>query len=360
MELLKRLVQIPTVNSEHGEKVIEIVLNELRDLGCEHRIYEVDGIKSLVVRCKGEGPLLAFNGHYDVVPVSEGWTKDPFGAEIEGGKLYGRGASDMKGGLVASIEAFKELAKQGKNVMLMVVGDEEKGGKRGTKAVLEMLEEKPRYVLVTEGMQGDINFGDSIKVGRRGVAWFDIVIKGVPGHASNPQKARNPADGLLLLLSTLKTLKLNDAPEMIPTTIVPTYIEMDGGALNVIPEQARVGIDMRYNYNIEPVEVMKSLVEILEKAGYNARYEVKILEPAFFNRDKRFLEIVQGVMRRKGYIARPDTQGGSSDARFFAAMGIPVLEIGTRAFNIHSTDEYVILEDVEKLKELLVEIGNAL
>lgn len=362
IELLKKLVSINTIDSKNSDQVFQAILDYLKEKNVpfEHQILEFEGVKNLLIRHRGEGPLLALNGHYDVVPVSEGWSHDPFTPVIKDGKLYGRGASDMKAGVVANVEAFAQLAKEGKNVLLMVVGDEEKAGYKGTKPVLDAIEEKIDYAIVTEGMQGDQEFGESIKVGRRGVFWFEFTIIGKPGHASRPHQAKNPADAISSLLNVVQSMKLPDSPDMVPTTIVPTKISMDGGATNVIPREATITFDMRYNYAIEPESVPKALKEIVERLGYQASYKILENEPAFFNKDPNFLELVRRIMKSKGYLAKPDTKGGSSDARFISAKGIPVLEIGPRAYNIHSTDEYVVLEDVEKLVDLLVEIGKAL
>jgi|GEM_PF-3650348 len=362
IDLLKEMVRVNTVDSRNGDRIIKLVLGYLAKEGgaFTHERVSIDGVKNLIVYTGKKGPAFVLNGHYDVVPATrDGWATNPFEPVERGGFIYGRGTTDMKSGLAAQVSAFARYSRNPRGrAILMVVGDEEKGGFRGTGPLVERLanKEKIARLLIAEPTSQNV-LGDISKKGCRGVLWLNVAIKGVPGHASRPLQAKNPIEAAAGLITYLRTAKFPEKSNMVPTTAITTYAHSDSGATNVIPELAELNIDVRYNHGTKPANVVKMIERFIAKTG--CRATVKILEdsPYFINKDKGFERIVAKVVKRHtGRRIKFTTVGGSSDARFFSYKGIPVLEFGTRMEGMHGNNERVSIDDVRTLERIIYDV----
>ncbi len=351
IEMIKKLIEINTVDSKNGDKIIEIILDYLKGTDFKYEIVEKEGVKNLIA-WKGDlkNVKIILNGHWDVVPADPKW--DPFLAREIDGFIYGRGSGDMKSGLGVAIDVFKNSKR--KDLMLMAVGDEEKGGYKGTKVCVEWLKKKgvkPKYVLITEPVS-EKEFGDAIKIGRRGVLWLDVRIKGIPTHASRPEKGKNPIDALSLFNQFTKNIKLPE-DEMGKTSIAITSFISKSNAYNATPKEGLIRIDIRKNAATKTKEIIKRFKEFFNSLGYDAEINIKIDEPSFLNKDKRLENIVIESFKKYGYNPRKSTTGGASDARFFDCGRV---ELGIVSRNIHSFEEHASIEEIKKLKNILEDI----
>jgi len=347
LSFLKALIALDTTDSRNGEAVVEL-FQRLPHGKVE--VVEREGVKNLLLYSKAavDSPkVFVLNGHYDTVPPGEGWSRDPFGAEVEGQLLYGRGASDMKGPLAAMALSFSNL--QHLPVVLMVVGDEEKGGERGTKPALQALLREKEVVGALVGEPTQEGFGKEVRVGRRGVLWLNVSIEGRAGHASTPHKALHPLSAVAALRESLQGLPYQ--PPLPPTTVSITSLHMDGGAVNRIPGRASLTLDIRLNSATKPEEVERR-IRLLEGMGYRVGVE-RLMHAQPFHSEGPLSKALLRELYRAGYAPKPSTSGGSSDARFFHAEGVDVAEVGPKAVNIHGPDEAVSLKELEEMAEFL-------
>jgi succinyl-diaminopimelate desuccinylase len=208
---LQELVRIPTVNppGEHYVANAELIGGKLKEFGYDTHYIAAEGCREhteeyprLNVLGRMEGsrarPCLHFNGHFDVVPVGEGWTVDPFGAEIREGRLYGRGASDQKAGIAASIFAIEAIRRSGLRLQGTVEQsgsvDEESGGFAGVAHMAKLgwiSHDKTDFVIITEPTNVDRLF-----LGHRGVYWFKVTTHGRIAHGSMPHLGISAVDHL--------------------------------------------------------------------------------------------------------------------------------------------------------------------
>ncbi len=360
VKLCTDLVSINTVDSMNAREV-ERTISDYISAVAPFSIHEFEsnGVRNFLMlsekaeesfREEGKIPVL-FNGHYDVVPAAD-WD-NAFNPEIRDGRIYGRGSGDMKAGLAAMVDAFSVLASQGLPVGLMVVGDEEKGGLNGTAHVLDETGITADRVFVGEPSSSS-SFGDTIKNGRRGVFQFRLSITGKGGHAARPGQARNPAIAVARAVMFAESFGFANDSSMVPTTVSVTSIEMGGKAANVIPAKATMTFDMRYNISTDPEAFLSALEKELSGHGYSVDAERIAESRPFRNPDREFERELVEVMEGEGYSPGFSTSGGSSDARFFSARGMPVLELGTRGRNAHARHEHAFAEDIPRLSSVLV------
>ena len=217
VDFAARLVRIPTVNppGEEYEACANVIGDQLRAHGADVQLLPAIGRHehtpqhpriNVVGRQDGSGPAIHLNGHFDVVPAGLGWTRDPFGAEIAGGKLYGRGSCDMKAGIAAAVFAVEAIRRSGitTTAPIEVSGtvDEESGGFAGVAWLAEnrlLSRERTRAVIIPEP------FGvDRVCVGHRGVYWFEVIAQGRIAHGSMPYLGVNAIEGMSHLLGLVR------------------------------------------------------------------------------------------------------------------------------------------------------------
>ncbi len=352
IELAKALISINTVDSANGKKVVEVIDSALEGLPYKRELYTYEGVVNAFYYPAYEcAELFAFNGHYDVVPADD-WNK-AFEPEEKDGFLYGRGSADMKGGLAAMTLAFAELLKEKRCASLFVVGDEEKGGAKGTGAALKdvLKKHKIRRALIGEPMQESKVFGDTVKVGRRGVFWLKLRIKGKGGHASQ-SLPYNPSRYIAHVLDM--GANLTNKEGMAPTTVNITSLSMPLSAYNTVPSTLELTLDIRMNHGTS----REAILHYLYKDGYEVDIEELFYAAPFFNPDKEYAEAVLTFLSSKGYKPKSSTAGGSSDARFFSSAGIGVVEFGPRSFNAHGRDERVSVDELRALVPLYKRIAE--
>src|SRR5438067_4707730 len=214
--LAQDLIRCPSVTPARGQ-VFDVLEQALAPLGFTVHRWVMgdppDGPTENMVAIRGQGaPHFGFAGHLDVVPPGEGWSGDPFAADIEGGLLVGRGANDMKSAIAAYVAAISRLDSTDGTLSLMITGDEEGYATYGTPRIIDWLNERrirPDMILIGEPTSVE-RLGDTVKIGRRGSVNMWIEAPGVQGHVAYPHRTTNPMPPLARVISALDAVHLDD------------------------------------------------------------------------------------------------------------------------------------------------------
>jgi succinyl-diaminopimelate desuccinylase len=363
VRLLQDLIRCASVTpAEAG--VLDILEHALRPLGFAVTRLRFEGngsypVDNLFATRGSSGPHLLFNGHTDVVPPGDRslWTHDPFGAEIVGDQLYGRGAADMKSGIAAFVGALAAAPQDGR-VSLAITNDEEADGINGTARILEWAAAQGHrfdFAIVGEPSAA-ARVGDSIKIGRRGSFSGKITVIGVQGHVAYPQQAVNPLPVAAALVTALSG-KLDDGSEHFPPSNLEfTSIDVGNTVTNVIPATAKLSFNVRYNDTWTPERLdaaIRDVIDGLDAGGTRLELEgQKTQTRSFLSPLSGAVETLAAVIAEHSG-ARPDfsTAGGTSDARFVAQY-CPVVELGLPGPSMHKADEHVKIGDLRDLTAL--------
>ena len=361
VDLTAALVRCPSVTPAEGG-AIELLQRMLAEAGFRTERADRNGIANLYARWGKSGPVLGFNGHTDVVPTGDvsAWKHDPFGAEIAGGMLYGRGAADMKSGVAAFVAAavdfVSETPPEG-SVVIAITGDEEGDATDGTAAILDWMAENGErmdHCLVGEPTCPEV-MGEMIKIGRRGSMTAYLRAYGVQGHAAYPHLAKNPLPALVRLLDRLAARKLDGGTTHFdPSTLAITTVDTGNPANNVIPAETRATVNIRFNDAHDSAELSRWIEEEADRAakefgvGIAARFTVS--GESFVTPPGPFTDLVAaGVEAETGVKPKLSTSGGTSDARFIKDH-CPVVEVGLVGATMHKVDERVAVADIVTLK----------
>ncbi|MBN9588773.1 MAG: succinyl-diaminopimelate desuccinylase [Alphaproteobacteria bacterium] len=339
--------------------VLEAVLKELGFTRHRLRFGEVD---NLYARLGTEKPHFCFAGHTDVVPAGEGWTRDPFSAEVKDGVLYGRGAADMKSAIAAFVAAVTRLLASGQpkgSISFLITGDEEGMATDGTVKVLEWL--KARGETIDHCVVGEptsvARAGDTLKIGRRGSINFQVTVAGVQGHVGYPQKAKNPIPVLAELVTQLANHKLDKGTDHFdPSTLAFTTIDVGNPATNVIPAGARAAFNIRFNDRHTPESltgwVRDRADQIARQSGCEISISAKTSGIAFLTQPGKFTQLISDTVAGiTGQAPLFSTSGGTSDARFIKSV-CPVVELGLVGATMHKSDECVPVTEITALTDI--------
>ena len=314
---------------------------------------DVEDVKNLFIYKKfGDGEHLCFAGHVDVVPAGEGWESDPYEAVEKDGYIYGRGTQDMKSGVAAFTQALKDTAAFNGTLSLLLTSDEEGEATNGTIKVLEYLKDKemlPDVCVVAEPTCEE-NFGDAIKVGRRGSINGYITLRGKQGHAAYPEKAINPIHQIAEVLGDMAGVDLDDGDEFFaPSKFVITDIRSGMQVTNVTPNELKMMFNVRNNTKTTQKEVR----EFVQKHLGAFDYELRLTQGSYpfkTDTDTKLVKNIDAAIEKITNITpKHSTAGGTSDARFIAAFGIDVIEFGVKNDTIHSVNERTTPKEVEDL-----------
>lgn len=361
--LLADLIRCASVTpTEAG--VLDVVERALVPLGFAVTRLRFEGGGSYPVdnlfATRGDGGRhLLFNGHTDVVPPGDSalWTRDPFGAEIADGRIYGRGAADMKSGVAAFIAACAEQPAEGR-ISLAITNDEEADGINGTARIMEWaLAQGHRFDFALVGEpSATARVGDSIKIGRRGSLNGRITVTGTQGHVAYPERARNPLPVAAALIGALSG-KLDDGnAHFPPSNLEFTSADVGNSVTNVIPATVRLAFNVRYNDGWTPETLEAAIREtIARQDAAGTRIDFDVLgtpSRSFLSPLSGGVEmLVETITAATGTAPDLSTGGGTSDARFIAAY-CPVVEFGLPGQTMHKADESVALAEVEELTAL--------
>ena len=371
---LAALIRCPSVTPAEGGALTALAAM-LEPLGfrVERVVASEPGmadIENLYARIGAGGPHLMFAGHTDVVPVGDAaaWTRDPFGAEIADGQMYGRGAVDMKGGIACFVAAVaRRIAKDGPpkgSISFLITGDEEGPAVNGTVKLLQWAAERGERwdaCLVGEPTNPNV-LGDMIKIGRRGSVSGMVRVQGVQGHAAYPHLADNAVRGVIALADALMHPPFDAGTESFqPSNLEVTTIDVGNRATNVVPAQANASFNIRFNDTWTAETVMAEIVRRLDAAARDEKlrpgrpplaYDVAWAERpshVFLTRDDQLIASLSGAIEAvTGREPALSTTGGTSDARFIKDY-CPVVEFGLVGQTMHMVDERVAVADLETL-----------
>lgn len=302
---------------------------------------------------------LCFAGHIDVVPTGEGWSVDPFEANICDGKIIARGAQDMKSGVAAFLHACKHTTHFNGTLSILLTSDEEGEGTYGTIKVLEYLQEKkflPTSAIVAEPTCEDI-FGDAIKVGRRGSINGYLEIQGKQGHAAYPEKSINPVELIAPILEKIAGINLDDGDEYFaPSKLVITDIRAGMQVTNVTPDKLNLMFNVRNSTKTTKDDIEKCITKHFGHLDFKLRLTQGSF-PFMTNKESKVVTILAQTIEKITKIKpKNSTAGGTSDARYFGAFGIDTVEFGVLNDTIHSIDEYTTLQEVNSLEKVFSEV----
>jgi len=367
LHLLELLISRTSVTPADGG-CQTLIAERLRPLGfvCEPMPFGPEGarVSNLWAIHRGQrpGPTLVLAGHTDVVPTGplEQWRSDPFVPMHRNGRLYGRGAADMKTSVAAMVVASEEFVRahpaHGGAVALLITSDEEGPSVDGTVRVVQALKERGETLdccIVGEPTSVE-RLGDMIKNGRRGSLSCRLTVTGVQGHVAYPQLARNPIHQLAPALAELAATEWDRGNAHFPaTTFQVSNIHGGTGALNVIPGAVVVDFNFRFSTESTPDSLKSRVQAVLDRHGLTCDAQwVQGGEP-FLTTPGTLSEALSAAIRAEcGVTPVLSTTGGTSDGRYIAKICPQVVEFGPVYETIHKIDENVIVADIEPLKNI--------
>jgi len=311
---------------------------------------------------RADAKLLVFAGHTDVVPTGPlaAWHSDPFVPTQRDGKLYGRGASDMKSSIAAMVVAVEEfVAAQPDHagaIAFLITSDEEGPALDGTARVCDWLRSagvRLDYCVVGEPTSVE-RLGDTIKNGRRGTLSGKLTVRGVQGHIAYPQLARNPIHLAAPLLAELVAVEWDGGNDHFPpTSWQMSNLHAGTGAGNVIPGELAIDFNFRFSTESTPASLRERFEAIVARHGVEHTLAWTLGGEPFLTAPGRLSEVLAGAIReRTGVATKLSTTGGTSDGRFLAKICAEVVELGPVNASIHKIDEHVAIADLDALKDV--------
>lgn len=354
VEITRALIRCPSTTPDDAgaQKMLRDIL---QDNGFLCTALSFGSVPNLFARLGTSAPFLCFAGHTDVVPPGDekAWTYPPFEGAQSNGRLYGRGAVDMKGGIgcfVAALQAFlKKYGKPKGSIGLLITGDEEGPAVDGTVKVLEWMKDHGHSIdhcLVGEPSNPE-KLGDEIKIGRRGSLTVRLSVKGKQGHVAYPHKADNPVPRLVRILDALLGAVLDrGSAHFQPSHIEITSIDVGNRVENMIPAQASAVFNVRFSDRWTGPALEAKLREIMDRASPDYTATFICGAESFVSPVGDFSRLVaQAVEDVTGRKPAASTKGGTSDARFIARY-CPVVEFGLINATAHQVDECVEIDDL--------------
>ena len=393
VDFASRLIRIPTINppGEEYENCANVIGDQLRAHGADVQLLPAIGRTehtpqhpriNVIGRHSGtaDGPAIHLNGHFDVVPTGMGWTRDPFGAEIADGKLYGRGSCDMKAGIAAAVFAVEAIQRSGVTHALPIeisgTVDEESGGFAGVAWLAEnrfLSRDRTKAVIIPEP------FGvDRVCVGHRGVYWFEVIAQGRMAHGSMPYLGISAIEGMSHLLDLVRDelgpalLGRVTAMPVVPEGSRHATINIngiDGGQpVDDIPspcvaDRCRVVFDRRFLFE-EGLERTRAEIAALVAKAQSRMPDVEfsiedrlIFEPTRTPEDAPVIGALTDAItlvtgRPASLVASPGTYDHKHVARI---AGVPhCVAYGPGELGMaHQPDEYCAIEDIVNATKVL-------
>lgn len=361
--LTEALIRLPSVTPD-DRGCQQMLISRLAPLGFQCETIESGGVTNLWAVRAGDaaGPTLVFAGHTDVVPTGplDQWHSDPFVPTERDGKLYGRGAADMKSSIAAFVVAVEELVASrtpyAGRIALLITSDEEGVATDGTVKVVERLAARAEpldYCIVGEPTSVT-RLGDMVKNGRRGSLSGRLVVNGVQGHIAYPHLARNPIHQCAPALAELAQVQWDAGNEYFPPTAWQvSNFHAGTGATNVIPGQAVIDFNFRFSTSSTVAGLKERVHAILDAHGLDYRIDWSLSGMPFLTPRGTLSEaLAAAILAETGVHTELSTTGGTSDGRFIAQICPQVIELGPPNASIHKIDEHIELAHLEPLKNI--------
>jgi succinyl-diaminopimelate desuccinylase len=361
LALTEELISLHSVTPADGGCQLKMA-ERLSPLGFQCETIASGDVTNLWARRGDTQPLLVFAGHTDVVPTGplERWSSDPFIPTHRDGKLYGRGAADMKTSLAAMVVAVEEFVAAHPNhkgsIGFLITSDEEGPAIDGTVIVCNQLKARGEHMdYCVVGEPTSVNqIGDTIKNGRRGTMSGKLIIKGIQGHIAYPQLAKNPIHLAMPALAELAAIEWDQGNEYyLPTSWQMSNIHAGTGASNVIPGECIVDFNFRFATSSTVEGLQKGVHSVLDKHGldYDLKWTVGGL-PFLTPRGSLSDALSSAIKAETGIDTELSTTGGTSDGRFIAQICPQVVEFGPTNASIHKIDEHIAVSEIEPLKNI--------
>lgn len=365
LDLLEELIRRPSVTPEDAG-CQSLIAERLEALGFACESMPFGEVSNLWARRGSEPPLFCFAGHTDVVPPGDGaaWSSDPFEPQLRDGRLYGRGAADMKASLAAAVTAVERFVtgtpEHRGSIALLVTSDEEGPARDGTRRVVETLTSRGEHIdwCVVGEPSSRATLGDVVRIGRRGSLSGELEVRGLQGHVAYPELARNPITAAAPLLAELCATRWDEGNDYFPPTgFQVVRIASDGGAVNVIPGSLRARFNFRYSTEWTQEALIARVETMCSNHGLDCRLDWHLSGEPFLTAPGELIDAVTEVIRDiQGIDPELSTGGGTSDGRFIAPAGADVVELGPVNASIHKVDEHVRVSDLPVLVELYAAI----
>lgn len=367
--LTEELIALDSI-TPHDKGCQQRLIDLLAPLGFHCETIESNGVTNLWARKGSEAPLFVFAGHTDVVPAGplHHWESAPFVPTQRDGRLYGRGASDMKTSIAAMVVACEEFIAEHPahtgSIAFLITSDEEGPAVDGTALVVDLLEERgvaPDYCLVGEPTSNHV-LGDTIKNGRRGSLSGHLAIKGIQGHIAYPQLARNPIHQAAPALAELVAEVWDEGNEYYaPTSWQISNMAAGTGANNVIPGSLNIDFNFRFSTASTAEGLQARVHAILDRHGLDYELEWTLSGLPFLTEKGLLSDTICAAIREElGVQAELSTTGGTSDGRFIARICPQVIEFGPPNASIHKIDEHIELRYIDPLKNIYRRILDSL
>ncbi|MBK1719809.1 succinyl-diaminopimelate desuccinylase [Thiocystis violacea] len=369
LELACDLIRRPSLTPD-DQGCQALMAERLAALGFRIEPMPFGEVTNLWARRGTAAPVFCFAGHTDVVPTGplDQWDSDPFAPTIRDGRLYGRGAADMKGSLAAMITAVEAFVAEHPDhrgsIAFLVTSDEEGPSIEGTVKVIERLQQRGEtidYALVGEPSSRE-RLGDSIKNGRRGSLSGFLTIHGKQGHVAYPHLAKNPfhagARALAALCEEVWDAGNDHFP---PTSFQIANLNMGTGADNVIPGRLEAQFNLRFSTELDPETIKHRVQRILDRGDFAYDIRWRLSGHPFLTPAGELVEAARAAIRAvTGVETQLSTGGGTSDGRFIAPTGAQVVELGPLNATIHQANECVGVEELDQLSHIFGQLLQGL
>ena len=381
VELCRSLVRIDSTNPPGDTTAVVEAVESVLDgrPGIEHRrVVGKEPAVNLVARVRGAGPgrRLVLNGHLDTFPIGEvRWEHDPLGGELEDGRIYGRGACDMKAGVAALVLAFVTLAEFREawngELVLTLVGDEETGGRWGTQYLLANVDEAVGDAM----LNADTGSPRVVRIGEKGNVWVELEAKGVANHAAHVHLGRNAVDALVDALVAVRAL--GELAPPLPAAVENTIAEakavseaesgegetetlrrvtvntgrIEGGiGVNTIPDGARALCDIRIPPGVTVDRIRAALASAIDPIPDVSWRILQCTEPSWTDPEEAIVRVVrENAAAVTGRDVVVNLRAGFSDARFYRHAGVASVVYGVGAHHMGGADEHATVEDLKSV-----------
>ena len=373
LHLAEQLIARPSV-TPHDAECLALIAQRLQPLGfaCHamdsgpdtFRVSNLWSKRTAAPTHKAQNAIktIVFAGHTDVVPTGPlaQWHSDPFTPTQRDGKLYGRGASDMKTSIAAFVVAVEEFLAATPDPLLhiafLLTSDEEGPSVDGTKVVVEQLRaqgERLDYCIVGEPTAVH-KTGDMIKNGRRGTLSGKLTVRGIQGHIAYPHLARNPIHQAVPALAELAATRWDEGNAFFqPTSWQMSNIHGGTGASNIIPGDVVIDFNFRFCTESTAESLKQRVHAVLDRHELEYELQWTLGGQSFLTTPGELVAAVQqAIADETGITTELSTTGGTSDGRFIATLCPQVIECGPPNDSIHKIDEHIALADIEPLKNI--------
>ena len=361
LDLAERLIACRSLTPDDGG-ALDMIAARLTKAGFACERIDRGPVRNLWARRGSAAPLICLAGHVDVVPPGpvDRWTSDPFSPTRRDGRLFGRGAADMKVSVAALVTAAERFVGREPNhrgsLALLFTSDEEGAGIDGTAAVVRELQARGDRIdacIIGEPTSVE-RLGDTIKNGRRGSLNGVLRVNGIQCHIAYPERGRNPVQVALPALTELAATEWDRGNEYFsPTSFQISDIHAGTGANNIIPGSLDVLFNFRFSTE-STADQLKARVEAVLDA-HRLDYELtwSLSGSPFLSPRGGLVDVISAAVAQvTGVAPALSTSGGTSDGRFLAGVSGEVVEFGPLSASIHGIDEHVLIADIGPLSEV--------